>query len=401
MRYLKILLLIMILYSNVSDAENTLPANFLETLLHTEPKHFNRILANPKKYRVQIIYTQIERDQQNLLHLTTSTYQPSKQFYYPASLVKLPIAALALEKIHQLAIPELTKETTMVTQADYACQTSQKRDNATSSGLATIATYIKKALIMSDNEAYNRLYEFLGQQYINERLWSMSYHDAHVLRRLNPACNTEQNRHTNPITFYDNEQIIYKQPALFNSKDYTQTINLKEKNAKVGKINYTESRKKLYEPMDFTEFNFIPLSDLHNMLISIIFPDSMPQFRRFQLTNTDYSFLKETLATLPRESDIQEYHHYPDNTRKFLLLGNSTHLDKNIRIFNKVGLSYGFISDVAYILDEVNKIEFFLSATLYVNENETMNDNHYEYDTIGKPFMKHLGQLIYQYEKQR
>jgi len=392
----------MILHSNVSGAEDTLPINFLETLLKTEPAHFNRILANPKKYRVQIIYTQVERDQQNLVHLTTFTYQPSKQFYYPASLVKLPIAALALEKIHQLAIPELIKDSDMITQANYACQTPQKRDNASDSGLPTLSTYIKKALIMSDNEAYNRLYEFLGQQYINERLWAMSYHDAHILRRFNPACNTEQNRHTNAITFYDkNKRIIYQQPALFNAEDYTQIINLKEKNAKVGKINYTESRKKLYEPMDFTEFNFIPLSDLHNILISIIYPETMPQFRRFQLTNADYSFLKETLATLPRESDIQEYHSYPDNIRKFLLLGNSTHLDKNIRIFNKVGLSYGFISDVAYILDKVNKIEFFLSATLYVNENETMNDNHYEYDTIGKPFMQHLGQLIYQYEKQR
>lgn len=393
---MKIILIISLLYncSAMAQDENSVPSDLIEKLLRTQPQYFSQILADPAKYRVQIVYTQIERDQQNMPHLTTFTYRPQAEFYYPASLVKLPIAALALEKIHQLAIPELTRDSRMVIQANHACQTA--------SSFSNITTDIKKALIMSDNEAYNRLYEFLGQKYINERLWAMSYHDAHILRRFNPLCNTEQNRHTSPITFYaDNKQIIYRQPAAFNSEDYTKLLNLKAKKAQVGKITYGNSSKKMSEPMDFTEFNFISLNDLHNILISIIFPEEMPQFRRFQLTKSDYAFLKETLATLPRESDILEYHTYPNDFRKFLLLDHSKRLNKDYRIFNKVGLSYGFISDVAYIVDEENKIEFFLSATLYANHNEVMNDNHYDYDTIGKPFMRHLAQLIYQYEKQK
>lgn len=386
----------------VLSHENTSQFNLISDLLHTEPQHFGKILANPQKYRVQIIYTQIDRNIPNSVRLTTFTYRPQAEFYYPASLVKLPVAALVLEKIHQLAIPQLNKETGMITEADYTCQTAQSRDNASPSGLPTIETYIKRVLIMSDNKAYNRLYEFLGQQHINQRLWAMSYHNAHVLRRLDPACDAEQNRYTNAIRFVDRQgNIIYKQAATFNKENYIQQIDLVSKKARVGKITRLDSGKVLREPMDFSEFNFIPLTDLHHMLISIILPEAVPQFQRFQLNDDDYAFLRETLATLPRKSDISEYQGYPDNIRKFLLLGNSTQLDKNIRIFNKVGLSYGFISDVAYILDETNHIEFFLSATLFANDDEVMNDNHYEYDTVGKPFMEHLGKLIYQYEKQR
>jgi len=39
-----------------------------------------------------------------------------------------------------------------------------------------------------------------------------------------------------------------------------------------------------------------------------------------------------------------------------------------------------------------------LSATIYCNEDEIFNDNKYEYDELGFPFMKHLGEVIYNYE---
>ena len=36
-----------------------------------------------------------------------------------------------------------------------------------------------------------------------------------------------------------------------------------------------------------------------------------------------------------------------------------------------------------------------------VNANGIFNDGVYEYDTIGFPFMAHLGQAVYQYELSR
>ena len=48
-----------------------------------------------------------------------------------------------------------------------------------------------------------------------------------------------------------------------------------------------------------------------------------------------------------------------------------------------------------------NKVEFMLTATIYVNSDGVMNDNKYDYDSIGYPFLYKLGQLIYNYELKR
>ena len=74
---------------------------------------------------------------------------------------------------------------------------------------------------------------------------------------------------------------------------------------------------------------------------------------------------------------------------------------KHIRIFNKEGDAYGFLTDVAYIVDFEKNIEFMLSASIYCNRDGILNDNKYDYDTLGYPFMKHLGEIIYNYELNR
>jgi hypothetical protein len=76
-------------------------------------------------------------------------------------------------------------------------------------------------------------------------------------------------------------------------------------------------------------------------------------------------------------------------------------LPTNIRIFNKIGDAYGHMLDVAYVVDFEKKIEFFLSAEIYCNTDGVMNDDKYDYETIGYPFMKNIGKVIYDYESQR
>jgi hypothetical protein len=76
-------------------------------------------------------------------------------------------------------------------------------------------------------------------------------------------------------------------------------------------------------------------------------------------------------------------------------------MPKNIRIFNKEGDAYGQLLDVAYIVDFDKNIEFFLSAEIYCNQDGVINDDKYDYETIGYPFMKNLGKVIYDYEVNR
>ena len=72
-----------------------------------------------------------------------------------------------------------------------------------------------------------------------------------------------------------------------------------------------------------------------------------------------------------------------------------------VRVFNKVGWAYGFLTDVSYVLDTVRNVEYMLAATIYVNGDGILNDDRYDYDSIGYPFLYSIGQAVYDYEIKR
>ena len=119
------------------------------------------------------------------------------------------------------------------------------------------------------------------------------------------------------------------------------------------------------------------------------------------MTEEDYAFLYRYLSGRPGESDYPSYDK-PDGYVKFFMFGGEAEkIPSHIHIFNKVGFAYGFLSDIAYIIDTKNQVEFFLSAVIHVNGNQIYNDNQYEYDEVGLPFLEKLGNMIYEHEKSR
>ena len=95
------------------------------------------------------------------------------------------------------------------------------------------------------------------------------------------------------------------------------------------------------------------------------------------------------------ESNIDAYNtgEYWDSYGKFLIYGDQKGAMHNgVRIFNKVGYAYGTLTDVAYIHDLENELEFFLTATILVNSNQIFNDDAYEFEQVGIPFLAALGQ---------
>ena len=75
--------------------------------------------------------------------------------------------------------------------------------------------------MVSDNDAYNRLYEFLGREYINQQLHQKGYSDVQLLHRLSIPLSQEQNRMTNPINFLDsNNKVLYSQAMQYDHSKY-------------------------------------------------------------------------------------------------------------------------------------------------------------------------------------
>ncbi len=372
--------------------------NLLESLMAANPDAFDRVLKNRDSMRVQIVYTRIDRDKKNHPHFTDYYFNEKNDLYfYPASTVKMPVAFLALEKLNKLGI---ARNTTMITEKGYVGQTVVYNDPTSADGRPTIEHYIKKIFLVSDNDANNRLYEFLGQQYIHDQLGSKGYHDAQIIRRLAISMPEDQHRITNPISFRDSTgKIIFEQPQLSSSYPYLV------RNDWIGKGYINDENVLVNEPMDFSRKNRIYLTDLHQQLRCVLFPESVSKNQRFNLTEDDYRFLYQYMSQLPSETKFPEYDttEFYDAYCKFLLFGTQKNkpLPKHIRIFNKVGWSYGFITDVAYIVDFEKNVEFMLSATIYCNEDGIINDDKYDYNTVGLPFLETLGQAIYNYELKR
>lgn len=374
--------------------------NLIWNLISTNEHYFEDFLANPKKFEVQIIYTEIDRDENNFPSFKTFSYNANpEEYFYPASTVKLPAAIISLEKINELNIPGLNKYTSLKIDSTENWQTLVLTDSTSSNGMPSIAHYIKKIFLASDNDAYNRLYEFLGQKYLNEKLWDKGLRDCRLISRLAISLTPEQNACTNPITFYNDEKVVYYQPQVCNDKQYPNGLSTTKRG-----IGFYRNDSLINEQKDFSNSNYISLKDLHGIILRLFFPETFSEHERFNLTTEDYNFIYKYMSMFPRESKFPRYNktEYWDSYVKFFMFGDAKDsLNGDIRIFNKVGEAYGYLIDNAYVIDFKNNIEFLLSSVIYVNEDQIFNDDKYEYDQIGFPFLSNLGKVIYDHELKR
>ncbi len=108
---------------------------------------FQYVLAHPDEYRLQIIYTKINRDKNNKPSFTDYSFHVDPQLYfYPASTVKLPLAALSLEKLNSLHKKGITKFTSMQFDSAYPRQTKELLDSTSQTRFAFHCTVYQKGI---------------------------------------------------------------------------------------------------------------------------------------------------------------------------------------------------------------------------------------------------------------
>lgn len=389
---------IILLMIKVSAQHTTTP--WLWQYLKEQPgKELATILKDTVRFRSQVVYIQIDRDENNIPLLTPHylNYQPGL-YFNPASMVKMPLAFLALEKLHRLSISGIDHTTPIAFDKSRPWQTALEEDSTAHSGKPSIGHFIKKAFLVSDNDAYNRLYQFLGQQQIHNHLWTMGYSDVAIPRQF-MGLTPEQGQYTNAWRFLDDKgKTLYEAPEGYNQVPIPQ-----QPTTLIGKAHINRAGEKISTPFDFTAHNRLSLLALSQMLLSVMIPEAYPPQQRFDLSENDYHFLRYWMSAYPSETDEPKYDakKFYDSYVKFYFRDSTGKMPPSVRVFNKVGWAYGFLTDVSYVVDFDKGIEYLLASTVYVNENETLNDGTYEYETLGWPYMYQLGQAIYRYEQQR
>ncbi|MDO7854352.1 serine hydrolase [Hymenobacter convexus] len=411
---IRLLLWLSFLLGPAAPAAAQFRPNGLRQVLRHDSAGLGRVLARPDNYRLQIQYTRIRRDAAGRPHFRTTTYRVRpREYFYPASTVKLAAAALALQKLRDInsvkqyafhgQIPPLNPDSPMLTDSAFAGQTRVWRDTSSASGRPTVANYVRKALLVSDNDAFNRLYEFVGPEELNRELARLGLHHSRLQHRLSVGDQEPGSRHLNPIRFYADTaatQMLYQLPARYDAAPWPA---LHLRGEAIGNA-YVKGANVVPGPLDFSQKNAFSLPDQQRLLQAILFPETVPPARRLRLAPEDYALLREAMSQLPRESRHPRYDvaHYPDTYAKFLLGGAGlAALPPGVRVFNKIGQAYGFLIDNAYVQDESHGVEFLLSAVLYVNADGVLNDDKYEYDAIGFPFLRDLGRRVYEAELQR
>jgi hypothetical protein len=354
----------------------------------------NKIASNPDKYHLQIIYTQLNYEGGKPVFSDYFFNVKPENYFYCASLIKLPTSILALEKLKELG---LKRDMTMFTDSTIACHRKVKIDLTSSNQYPSIENYIKRMLLVSDNESFSRTYEFLGVDYIHEKLKEKGYPDIRIINRYDGTCKGRENLITNPVTFYDKElKPVYRQEEIRSTTIYTSPV----KQTKVGIAYLTPDNRKIKKPKDFSGSNYMSLPDCHNILKELIYNLK----GSFNLSDEERKFITGQMSCYPRQSTSPQYDPkiFYDSYKKYLMYGDTKKpiTDTNIIITNIVGQSYGFLSDCAHIRDKQNNIEFMLSAVIYANEDEVI-DSKYDYQTIGLPYLAELGRQFYNYELRR
>jgi hypothetical protein len=350
-----------------------------------------QIAEHPEQYRTQILLTEIRRDAKGQPTLQQHQYRVDAEYLFPASTVKLAIAALALEYLQMLSQYGVTADSVMHTEPLLPDDSLVNRDDSATAGVPTVRHYIKKILLVSDNDAYNRLYELMGQQYINARLAELGFTGAQILHRLERPLSAEDNRRTNAVAFYDTSgKLLYRQTArtapAIAARPYTPVGSAHMKDGKLQD-----------KPLDFSQKNRWTVVHMHRLMQLIMLPDTITGTGGLKLTAVDRQFIQQFMQMLPGESNDPKYDpkEYWPTYVKFFIYGSdkAARIDPSVHIFNKVGDAYGFLLDSAYVKDDCSGTEFMLTAAVYVNADGVLNDNQYEYDSLGLPFLKRLGEL--------
>ena len=351
--------------------ENSYSQSIRSILKNSESELINYVYKNQEKFEVQIILTELKKRKNGFTIHKKKFNVDKKNYFYPASSIKLPIALLTIEKINEN--PNLNINSEFSIKGDSIITTFKKE--------------ITDLFIISSDESYNRLFEFLGQDYINKKLKQKGFKDFSISHRL--STDKSDNLKTKEINFYRNGEINQIQKSI-NNKPLTK-LNLKNLNKGVG---FTLDNELQNKSMDFSRKNYFSIEELNNILICLFFPE-VSKNKKFNLSKSQNLLIQKLMSSTPLDMGFDK-NIYPNNYNKFFIYGDKDGMI-NDNIYNKVGNAYGYSIDNAYIYNKNSDRHFVLTACIYTNANNILNDNYYEYDEIGIPFLAEIGRFLTNY----
>ena len=368
----------------------------LAALLRSEPK-LAAVLDDARGFRLQVLLAEPVVTAKGRLELVRSSLGDERQYFYPASSIKLCAGIAALLQLNQenrargtglgLAT-SVSIEPTFPGDVRIVGDTSNVVD-----GSLSVGHLLRKMLLVSDNAAFNHCYELCGQKGLNEAMWSGGFASVRLWHRLAESRTLAENQRTRALVLRngDHEQVVASRDAGIELE------NGLWHDLDVGSA-YLQGGKKVDAPMSFAQKNAILLQDLQDVLVETVRPEIDTGKLGFPGLSTEQrAFVVKALGELPRESTNPRYDpaKVPDHSCKFILRGVRKVIPaEHVRIYEKIGRAYGFSVENAYVEDTRTGRGFFLAIVLYTNPDGVLNDDQYAYAELADPFLDGVGELI-------
>ena len=379
MRKVYVLLISILLLTGCSLKSDPIKSAF------KEDEFLRKILKDKDNYELQILYTEVSKNSVGQAEFSDFQFQLNDEnYFYPASTIKLPITVLALSKIN-----ELRAEGSNISPKSKIKLSLLSNNNEIilKDSITSFQNLIADVFLVSDNSAANVLIDFIGYNYFNSSMSNLGF------------ANTYLNHKFNPDPFVDSSWIISSldnEIISSNENQITVLASSNISNLKKGEKKFINGEIK-NESLDFSTKNRSSLTDMHNIMKNLIYPETA--LSKFNLNVEDYDFLRYWMSRFTYEDLGAKYigdSKFFSSYNKFFIHGTDTILNNtDVRVYNKIGQAYGTSTDSAYIKNYKEDLEFFLTATIYTNKNKIINDNIYEYGDTAIPFLSKLSKALY------
>lgn len=367
---------------------------FPDDILDPLRRRWPALLDDPAACRLQILLTRPAPDGDR-----TFAFRAGAEYHFPASTVKpsAVIAALALLD-RRIApgpgcrtLPPLPPDADVGLDSPFSVKTREgawlHRD---ADGPLTVARLARKICVISDNPAYNVLFDLAGRPAITQVLRGLGLRDARVRghvgvprRGLDFGPTPQVNIQTPAGTL-----TLPALPAGPDEPDDRPPPGLAFGRALVEDGRRTEG------PVDFSDRNRLPLTDLHRLMLAVD-PGGFAPGPPLPLSPASADFLRSLLTMPPRNCPDPVYPAgpFPDDFAKFFLPGLERVCPTGLSVCSKCGRAYGFTIDAA-VVRAPGRTPFALSAVLYTNANGVLGDDLYEYAEVANPFMHDLAEAV-------
>ena len=362
-------------------------SNPIELVLKSDP-YLKEIIKDKEDYEIQVMLTKVNHNNTKIDFQNYQYQHDENQYFYPASTIKLPIVVLTLKKINELRSKgsDITLKSKIILNNVDNYSNFKLQDSITS-----FQNLIADIFLVSDNSASNILIDFIGYNYFNDEMQNAGFDRTYLNHKFNPDPYVNS---TWQISDLDNNIIssINDNQKIIKADDKINGLDKGERRYFNGEI--------LDESLNFSEKNRFSITDMHNLIKYIFYPEIFDSNNTFNLNVEDYDFLRYWMSRFTFEDIGEKFigdENFFETYNKFFIHGDEQSVsNEQIRVYNKIGQAYGTSIDNALIKNYQDNIEFILTATIYTNKNKVINDNLYEYDDIAIPFLAKLSRGIYQ-----